>query len=164
MNPDAFFKDSEKSPSDRNEERQKEFAARMEDVLEKANSMFSNIQRVVEDNQNAIQDSNEQIDGMEGMVKKMRDMQKDIDEKIVGMKKAAAKIGIDIDKLLGGTTELAKKGKAMLQKKEDELKKKINEAVPPEACLKPIAKTKEQLTKERLGKTRGARKQWLPMR
>ena len=139
-------------------------AALEKEVLEKVKNMVGGIHRTMEENLNILQDSTAQLGEMEGMVRKMREMQKEIDEKISDMKRAAAEKNIDIDKLLGKSNQLAIKGQQVLQTMEDELKEKIAQAVPKEACLFPNPKSKEELTKERLAKTRGARNNWLPMR
>lgn len=155
------FKDN---PDQSSSEKEQGAASLQKEVAEKFRDMYGDIQRVIEENKSTLDDSTNQIGQMEGMIQKMREMQQDIDDKINAMKRAAAAKNIDIDKLLGSTNQLATKGREIVRTMEDELKKKIANAVPREACLMPNTKSKEQMTKERSGKTRGARNKWLPMR
>jgi hypothetical protein len=110
--------------------------------------------------------SQEQLKKMEEMLEKMAAMNTELESKLVIVRTEAARRNIDVEKLLGGVDKVTAKEMALIRVMEEDLKKKINKVLPPDMCLGVEAeqKSKEVLTKERKGKTRGARNKWLPMR
>lgn len=135
-----------------------------EEIAKRDKKALDRIKRVIEKNQSTLSDSKSQITKMEAMIKSMHSMQNDIEARVQELKTLAAKHNIDIESVLGGANMLATKENQVIHAMENAIKKKIDEALLPEACLRPIAESKEALTKKRHGKTRGARNKWLPMR
>jgi chromosome segregation ATPase len=122
------------------------------------------IQRVIEKNQSTLDDSKNQLSKMEGMINSMRTMQNDIESRVEELKRLASHHHIDLDAIVGGVNSLALKENQVVHAMENAIKKKIEEILLPETCLLPVAESKDAMTKKRLGKTRGARNKWLPMR
>jgi hypothetical protein len=100
---------------------------------------------------------------IEQMLKKMQDMRKDIEEKVATLYAKGRECNVDIDKRFGSQLYLSNLEFQLLKEKEKELTQKISEALPADSCIKPSPKSKEKLARERKGKMRGARKNWLRM-
>lgn len=119
-----------------------------------------------ESNLASLASSQEQLRKMEELIQKMSAMNTELESKLLLVRTEASRRNIDVEKLLGGADKATAKEIALIRTMEEELKKKINKVLPPETCLGVAGqqKSKEVLTKERKGKTRGARNKWLPMR
>ncbi len=113
--------------------------------------------------EDGLADSKHQVEEIEKMFASMRNMQADLDEKMEMVRAEAKRHNVDIDRYLKNVPDLTAKERELADATVKELKNKIAEAVPPEACIQPQPKSKDKLTKERKGKTRGARNKWLPM-
>lgn len=145
--------DAEQPPKDTpQQEMTREFFAALQKQFE-----------MVKTSASGLTDSKHQTEEIEKMFASMRNMQNDLEEKMEIVRREAKKHNIDIDRYLRNVPDFTAKERELTNAAVKELKDKIAEAVSPEACLQPQPKSKEKLTKERKGKTRGARNKWIPM-
>jgi hypothetical protein len=98
------------------------------------------------------------------MLDSVRSMRNDLDQKLEDVREAAKEKNIDLDKYFGNIYSLTKKELESVQEQENILVDKLAAITPTGSLIKKPAKSKEKLTKERKGKFRGARQNWIPMK
>ena len=104
---------------------------------------------------------NEEI---EKMLNKMQEMGQDLQTRLEEIQTLGKEKHIDLDKYFGDTYRLTKQELEQIEERERIVREKVNAAFPPESCIRPVGKSKEKLTKDRKGKMRGARQNWIPIR
>lgn len=97
------------------------------------------------------------------MVRRMQEMQQDLDKKMAELRKNGKLYNIDVDLYIDNLKNHYPNEMKKVSQAQKELIDAIDAIFSPETCIKRNPKTKDQLTLERKGKTLGVRKKWIPM-
>lgn len=98
------------------------------------------------------------------MFHRIRQMKRDIDSNLSDLRTKGESYRIDVDQYIEKSGGLFPKELEKVHQDEQAFINKVNSLFTPEACLKKVVKSKDQLTQERKGKTLGSRKKWIPIR
>lgn len=99
------------------------------------------------------------------MFQRMRDMRRDLDNKLSELRNKGQSYQFDVDRYIESNKGLYSKDLEKVKQEEQAFTDQVKSLFTPETCIKKNPKTKDQLTHERKGKTLGARKKnWIPIR
>lgn len=98
------------------------------------------------------------------MLHKIREMQRDLDSSMNELREKGKSYHVDVDKFVETSNRLNPVEYEKMKKEEQKFIDRVNEIFPPEANIKKVPKSSDQMTHERKGKTLGGRKKWIPMR
>lgn len=99
----------------------------------------------------------------ENILLRIQKMHKELDDKLAQLY-ASGLSKSEIDRLIEIECRTNFHTFEKIKKDKEVVIEKLLSTIKPESAIKPVAKSKEKLTKERKGKTLGNRKNWIPVR